>query len=90
MALPMGLAAQHVKDIRHPAYIEDVRHVAQMHRVLRQHAGRQDGQGGILRAVHPQRAFQPLSAVNHQRFHTLHLHRDGTAYEIHGNLFLMI
>ena len=89
VAAPGNIASQHPQYIRHAPHIQDIRHMMQLHRVLRQDARGQDGQRRVLRAVHPERAFQAFAALYHQCFHTRHLHRDGTAYAAGKGWFLM-
>ena len=69
VTLAANAAAQHLQDLHHALHIGDLRHVMQHDLLLRQHAGSQDRQRGILRSVHPQFARKPPAAADNERFH---------------------
>ena len=74
LAFPPDAAAQHLKNVQHPVHIGDLRHAMKGYRLLRQHTGRQNRQRSVLRAVCPDAALQPSSALDDERFrHVGHL-----------------
>ena len=75
-ARPLDLGSDVVEEREHRRHVSDPRHVRQLHRLAREHAGGEHGQDAVLVPGGPDAAAERLAALDHESLEVL-LGREG-------------